>query len=113
MKQHKWAKEIKAWADGGEIESKWENCDWELDDAPRFYHENYQFRIKPQPKEQLTVNLIRASDVKVKPKHLWVYLNSVGRIEIKYGKAAGAAHDTWTLLGYIEVKNDITLPIKQ
>lgn len=52
MKQHKWHKEIKAWADGAEIEYRnigfedWASLtntspSWEAD----------EYRIKPQPKE--------------------------------------------------------------
>ena len=57
MKPHKWAKEIKAWADGAEIEWKythekskfaWHNSDVVAED---FDQEDLQFRIKPQPKE--------------------------------------------------------------
>ena len=52
MKQHKWHKEIKAWADGAKIEVKhiaeneWENFegDWSLT-------EGYEFRIKSHLKE--------------------------------------------------------------
>jgi hypothetical protein len=67
MKPHKWAKEIKAWADGAEIESKniatgeWVEVDpyWDEDDE-------YEYRIKsqskePQPKE---------------PQYLYVYFNA-------------------------------------
>ena len=60
MKPHKWAKEIKAWADGAEIQCRkktgygcialdWrdigqqESIDWSMDE--------FEFRIKPQPKE--------------------------------------------------------------
>ena len=47
--QHKWHKEIKAWADGAEIEwfiyETWETCD-----EPK-WHTDFQYRIKPQPKE--------------------------------------------------------------
>ena len=58
MKQHRWHKEIKAWADGAEIEcctcsvngkDLWTNClfpTWEIDD-------DYAYRIKPQPKEDI------------------------------------------------------------
>jgi len=58
MPQHKWHKEIKAWADGAEIEcnlrlpstQKWDG--WFLDSEPNWCsNENYKFRIKPQPKE--------------------------------------------------------------
>lgn len=50
-KKHKWHKEIKAWADGAEIEyyspihGRWIL----LDAIPEFY-ENCEYRIKPQPK---------------------------------------------------------------
>ena len=63
MKQHKWAKEIKAWADGAEIEYRaklfnniWGG--WVDDDKPDWNNENYEFRIKSQPKE---------------PQYLYVY----------------------------------------
>ncbi len=49
MKQHKWHKEIKAWADGAEIE-EFAYGVWEERDQPK-WHLNYQYRIKPQPKE--------------------------------------------------------------
>ena len=55
MAQHKWAKEIKAWADGAEIEYKlptgtWKPCD--ATEEPPQWLENVCYRIKPQPKEQ-------------------------------------------------------------
>jgi len=59
MKQHKWHKEIKAWADGEEIEcnlretltGKWDG--WFLESEPNWCaNENYKFRIKPQTKEK-------------------------------------------------------------
>ena len=54
MKQHKWHKEIKAWADGAEIEFRlptgtWKQCCF---DEPPQWLENIQYRIKPQLKEQ-------------------------------------------------------------
>jgi hypothetical protein len=63
MKQHKWHKEIKAWADGAEIEYSyytendvdiWLRCEEPLWNE----REKYQYRIKPQPKE---------------PQYLYVY----------------------------------------
>ena len=66
MKQHKWHKEIKAWADGAEIECNyygdegWTKVDKEI--APTFA-EKHQYRIKPQPKE---------------PQYLYVYFGSRG-----------------------------------
>lgn len=62
--QHKWHKEIKAWADGAEIEFRstlddiWDDVKgnplWET-------REDWEYRIKPQPKE---------------PQYLYVYYNS-------------------------------------
>jgi len=59
MKQHKWHKEIKAWADGVEIEYRirkpnesWGN--WESVIQPTWHLNTWQeieYRIKPQPKE--------------------------------------------------------------
>lgn len=62
MKQHKWHKEIKAWADGAEIQYKdvingdsgWVDCS---DNDPMWCEES-EYRIKPQPKE---------------PQYLYVY----------------------------------------
>jgi hypothetical protein len=53
MKQHKWHKEIKAWADGLTIQYKDENFpDWIDILYPDWDTKSYiEFRIKPQPKE--------------------------------------------------------------
>jgi len=63
MAQHKWHKEIKAWADGAEIECKYHGEDeWNKINkkvAPTFA-ERHEYRIKPQPK---------------KPQYLYVYMN--------------------------------------
>jgi len=61
MKQHKWAKEIHAWADGAEIESSDIYIDrvlWKEVNVPSWENDRYLFRIKPQPKE---------------PQYLYVY----------------------------------------
>jgi hypothetical protein len=65
MAQHKWHKEIKAWADGKEIEirfsdrKKYED-DWSLMCESCWDDDAFEFRIKPQPKE---------------PKYLYVFSN--------------------------------------
>ena len=56
MAQHKWHKEIKAWADGIEIEHKWEDG-WYISSPPK-WSDDVEYRIKPQPKE---------------PQYLYVY----------------------------------------
>jgi len=48
--KHKWHKEIKAWADGAEIQHKYCDKDW-IDVKTPAWSQDLQFRIKPQPKE--------------------------------------------------------------
>ena len=55
MKQRKWHKEIKAWADGVEIQERYIPDDdiWitlKEDDEPLWHCNDYEYRIKPQPK---------------------------------------------------------------
>jgi hypothetical protein len=58
MKQHKWHKEIKHWADGGKIEFRelgWEDwIDWGVwndNGDPEWCDPSFEYRIKSQPKE--------------------------------------------------------------
>ena len=77
MKQHKWHKEIKAWADGAEIEFRYKDRylgdEWELVEVLNDFGEEFEYRIKPQPipsyKGDPTPTGIR------KPKYMYVYLN--------------------------------------
>lgn len=51
MAQHKWHKEIKAWADGAQIEHRYgyEGI-WAIIDTPQWYaNDGDEYRIKPQP----------------------------------------------------------------
>ena len=71
MKQHKWHKEIKAWADGAEIEARnregYNNPNaefahwWTIKDPHWETHNDIEYRIKPQP---------------VEPQYLYVYANN-------------------------------------
>jgi hypothetical protein len=47
--KHKWHKEIKAWADGAEIEQHFGET-WNQVLTPS-WHRDTEYRIKPQPKE--------------------------------------------------------------
>jgi len=51
MKPHRWAKEIKAWADGAEIEI-YRHDNWTVTDNPQWHPAN-EYRIKSQPKEDI------------------------------------------------------------
>ena len=52
MKQHKWHKEIKAWANGGEVEV-WDSDiqEFVFTPEPNWHRPLAEFRIKQQPKE--------------------------------------------------------------
>lgn len=78
MVAHKWAKEIKAWADGAEIEHRWldrkKNDDWDLIEPNHDWTlDCFEYRIKPQPKE---------------PQYLYVYKGSIsGEPIITFGRS--------------------------
>lgn len=97
-KPHKWAKEIKAWADGAEIEQRYigsstttyrNYTDWHPTTDINWDMPSWEYRIKPQPKE---------------PQYLYVYRTSTnGQIEyrIYHDKDAGGA-----LLGKIKLETE-------
>lgn len=86
MTQHKWHKEIKAWADGTEIEYRYGlELRWLSISNPDWNGNIYEFRIKPQPKH---------------PKYLYVYLNSEGYYELDVERR----DRSW--IGKIEVQDD-------
>ena len=93
MTQHKWHKEIKAWADGAEIERWYCQYDgWGAALNPT-WDERYEYRIKSQPKE---------------PQYLYVYQHEANGISFGY-KPHGAVNMWQTkVIGKIklEVDND-------
>ena len=92
MAKHKWHKEIKAWADGDEIEYKGtyeDESGWEDDENPDWFCDTHEFRIKPQLK---------------KPKYLYVYWNSkIASVELFF-KKEGDEYDFY--IGKIKLEND-------
>jgi hypothetical protein len=65
MKPHKWAKEIKAWADGAEIEYHAKNQEdepWMPFDGRWTNNETWEYRIKPQPKEPQYLYVFKDED---------------------------------------------------
>ena len=88
MTQHKWHKEIKAWADGAEIEM-YMHDKWTVIDNPQWYQDN-EYRIKPQPKEPQYLYVInnwgslRLSET----KELLLNESYVGKIEVENDKTA-------------------------
>ena len=86
MKPHKWAKEIKAWADGSEIEQKIGET-WHQVLTPS-WHRDTEYRIKPQPKE---------------PQYLYVY-EDIGGINITSDK--NYATKDMEYIGKIKLEQD-------
>jgi len=88
MTQHKWHKEIKAWADGAEIEycsyDIWD--DWNEDIG---WYEGYEYRIKAQPKE---------------PQYLYVFSHSAS-IGVHF-KQHNGLNPNETYIGKIKLEVD-------
>lgn len=78
MKPHKWAKEIKAWADGAEIEQKQITVNkWVEFDGDWLVSDCWEYRIKAQQKE---------------PRYLYVYCGMAGDVSLsrtKYDSCIG------------------------
>ena len=101
MDKHRWAKEIKAWADGEEVEYRMQtgHDEWsEWEDVTKqygltWYKEGAEYRIKPQPKE---------------PQYLYVYLTEkcdyvLDEAELPYIDTKGKA---WDYVGKIKLEQD-------
>ena len=57
--KHKWHKEIKAWADGAEIEMSWDNeKTWVKFDGDWVATDGMCYRIKPQPKSDTSIAVL-------------------------------------------------------
>ena len=90
--QHKWHKEIKAWADGAEIEyfdddiGEWRNCT-----SHALWYEDDTYRIKPQPKE---------------PQYLYVYQTKGEALELGYAPHEGINLYNTRIVGKIKLESD-------
>ena len=129
MKPHKWAREIKAWADGAEIEYKKIGTDkWyqEKEDFPYWDSIAFEYRIKPQPtKEEIEKELARQFAEKAlaipeiseavdrlfeafaekEPQYLYVYKVN-GKFEIGYAPHAGLNMWHTEIIGKIKLETD-------
>lgn len=95
MTKHKWHKEIKAWADGLEVQARfvdrknynddWDTLDFSNVEIISWNNADFEFRIKPQPKE---------------PQYLYVYLHDNYELStIPLDK------DYWTYIGRIKLED--------
>ena len=73
MKPHKWAKEIKAWADGAEIEVYDVIKGW-IPETDFYWIEDYDYRIKPQPMPKGLPGNKTPTGIK-EPQYLYVMQN--------------------------------------
>lgn len=90
MAQHKWHKEIKAWADGAEIEQKQITVNkWVEFDGDWLVSDCWEYRIKPQPKE---------------PQYLYVYADPSW--DMSSYKVCRKQGDFGTYIGKIKLEVD-------
>lgn len=94
MSKHKWHKEIKAWADGAEIEGRAIHSDgtkaeWVKIESP-YWDSSAEYRIKPQPKE---------------PQYLYVYSSDMGEPRFFWSKITPLKTDL-TYQGKIKLEQD-------
>ena len=89
MKQHKWHKEIKAWADGAEIEHRVGGERWILCNKPA-WGEQTDYRIKPQPKEPQYLKVFKINNTNIKfvedggyIEHNSDYIEYLGKIKLE------------------------------
>ena len=76
--KHKHAELIKAWADGAEIQVRYEKHDWEdLATGYPGWYPHVEYRIKPEPKPDV-VDYLFISDKKSNdlPEINWVFVNT-------------------------------------
>ena len=97
--RHKWYKEIQAWSEGAEIEiymhDKWTDID-----TPQWHQDN-EYRIKPQPVEVVASG--QPFRFKEK-KYLYVYEKNGNFFVYNESPIGAPAH--WQYFGKIEVQND-------
>lgn len=94
MKQHKWHKEIKAWAETGEIDWRLNSDDdWQPLKFPAWHEDDGEYRIKPQPKE---------------PRYIYAWLiKDSEQIEFYNDKPEGVVNDDWhEYIGKIKLEVD-------
>lgn len=89
MAQHKWHKEIKAWADGAEIEFQASSGNWLPAKKPAWNSNDYEYRIKPQPIEPQYLYVFQSLSGNFscrKERHAFEYIGEyIGKIKLESG----------------------------
>ena len=105
-KQHKWHKEIKAWADGAEIEGNYLRgirAVWVKESNPQWDAKEWEFRIKQQPVEVVASG--QPFRFKEK-KYLYVYKGQGYQYNLSSEKYATGSAYMGAYIGKIEVQDD-------
>jgi hypothetical protein len=101
MAQHKWHKEIKAWADGAEIEMKFPDTDWMQNMNLMWDLDNAEFRIKPQPKEDVGEKLSKQIKSMLNQIEEFISKNENTKLQFKEPQYLYAYEDLqWDLYSY-------------
>ena len=93
MAQHKWHKEIVAWASGAEIEVYYESQqDWCPVPSNPTWNDEYEYRIKPTPKE---------------PQYLYIWFEPIyGTSYITKNKSVDTVPAGYEYIGKIKLEVD-------
>jgi hypothetical protein len=85
MTKHRWHKEIKAWADGAEVEFKTQMMGWLPAVAPQWHADHFEYRIKPEPRVLIIEDKALADELKSKISNLRRYqVDSIGCTPIRH-----------------------------
>lgn len=110
MSKHKWHKEIKHWADGGEIEFARNDYPdiWDIDDNPDFNATHGIFRIKPQQQQSSCCPCKQTCSALKEPQYLYVYATSKGyQFALKHGAVeVGSLNEIANCIGKIKLEVD-------
>lgn len=80
MKPHKWAKEIKAWADGAEIEFSYDEKGWCAVGCPSWFEDGVFYRIKPKTRKAIIDGVEYTLPEPMKESGVGFYVYSDGEI---------------------------------
>lgn len=107
--QHKWHKEIKAWADGAEIEQKYNFTQiWNVIPSPDWDSDLCIFRIKPQQQQSSCCKCQQTCSAFKEPAYLYVWLDKENDLpHLEFEKPTGVLEDDlYEYIGKIKLEQD-------
>ena len=107
MAQHKWHKEIKAWADGEDVEirigKRWVGCNEPV------WSEQTEYRIKPQQQQSSCCKCQQTCSALKEPQYLYVLKNNLEEIRLvdyKPHPLQEYVSTTWKCIGKIKLEDE-------